>query len=163
MATPPPPAKPSDLGQRMITSSIAIMAIVGVIVYFLYTGAVELDEPVQLTVVAAVPDAATADKPIAVDLALTLENGGKEGIALTAPTACEVFRWFLTDTENEFVQSQADAEVCAQVTVSTYLDGRHAMKETFPIKLDPARVKPGEYRIHVRYWGYETEAPVVVR
>lgn len=163
MAASPPPVQPSDLGQRMINSSIAIVAIVGVIAYFVYTGAVEPDEPVQLSVVATAADAATPGKPIAVDIALTLENGGKEGIALTAPTPCDVFRWFLTDTNNEFVQSQTDAEVCAQVTVSAYLEARHAMKETFPIKLDPARVKTGEYRIHVRYWGHEAEAPVVIR
>lgn len=163
MAAPLPPKSASDLGQRMISMSVGMVAIVGVIAYFLYTGAVQPDEPVKLIVSAVQPDAAAPGKPIRVNVDLRLENNQKEGIALTAQTQCEVFRWFLTDTKNEFVQSQGGKDVCPQVTVSTYLDGQHAMNESFPIELDPRRVTPGEYRLFVRYWGHEQSADITIR
>jgi hypothetical protein len=48
------------------------------------------------------------------------------------------------------------------VTVSTYLEKNHAMNETFPVELDPKRVKPGEYLLFVRYWGHEANTPITI-
>jgi hypothetical protein len=157
------PRTPSDLGKRMINMSFAMLAAVGVIVYFIYTGAVKPDEPVTLTVTTEQPEASAAGKPIKVDVTFRLENNTKETQALTAATQCDVFRWFLTDDKREFVQSQAYDKVCAQVTVSTALAARHIMTEKFPIELDPKRVHPGDYRIFVRYWGHETDAAITIR
>ncbi len=163
MAALKPPSPASELGQRMINMSVAMIAIVGVIAYFLYTGAVEPDEPVKLTVSAVQRDAASGEKSIPMNIDVRLENNSKERIALTAPNQCEIFRWFLTDSKNEFVQSQSDEGACTQVTVSTALDAHRAMNESFPVELDPNRVRPGEYRIYVRYWGHEANAPVTIR
>lgn len=153
---------PTDLGQRMMNMSIAMLAAVGVIAYFIYTGAVQPDEPVKLIVTGIERNAAQPGKPIEMDISVRLENNGKEGISLTAPTQCDVFRWFITDKNKEFVQSQTDQQVCAQVTVSTYLEKDHAMNETFPVELDPKRVKPGEYLLFVRYWGHEANTPITI-
>jgi len=157
------PKLPSELGQRMINMSFAMMAVVGVIAYFIYTGSVQPDEPVKLTLTAAQTEPASPGKPIKIALTVRLENNDNKGLALTAATRCDVFRWFLTDTNKEFVQSQADDQVCAQVTVSTWLDAHHAITETFPVELDPKRVKPGDYRFFVRYWGHETNEAIAIR
>jgi len=157
------PKTPSDLGKRMMNMSFAMLAAIGVIAYFIYTGAVKPDEPVTLTVTTEQPEASSADKPIKLDLTVRLENNTEEVQALTAPTQCDVFRWFLTDDKKEFVQSQGDDKVCAQVTVSTALAARHVMTEKFPITLDPKRVHPGDYRFFVRYWGHEADVAVTIR
>lgn len=157
------PTQPSDLGRRMINMSFAVLAAVGVIVYFIYTGHVKPDEPVTLTLTTSQAEAAVPGKPIKVDLNVRLENNEDKGISLTVGTRCDVFRWFLTDANKEFVQSQTEDQICAQVTVSTWLEGRHAMSETFPIELDPKRVKPGEYRLFIRYWGHETNQEISIR
>lgn len=157
------PKTPSDLGKRMINMSFAVLAAVGVIAYFIYTGAVKPDEPVTLTVTTDQPEASVANQPVKVDVTVRLENNTKETQALTAATQCDVFRWFLTDDKKEFVQSQADDKVCAQVTVSTALAGRHIMTEKFPVELDPRRVHPGDYRLFIRYWGQETDVPLTIR
>lgn len=159
----PPPKQPSELGQRMMNMSFAMLAVIGVIAYFIYTGTVKPDEPVKLTLTATQTEPAAPDTPIKVSLAVRLENNDDKGLALTAPTRCDVFRWFLTDTKKEFVQSQADDQVCAQVTVSTWLEAHHAMSETFAIELDPKRVKPGDYRFFIRYWGHETNEAITIR
>lgn len=157
------PKTPSDLGKRMMNMSFAMLAAIGVIAYFIYTGAVKPDEPVTLTLTTEQPEASSADKPIKLDLTVRLENNTEETQALTASTQCDVFRWFLTDDKKEFVQSQADDKVCAQVTVSTALAARHIMTEKFPIELDPRRVHPGDYRLFIRYWGHEANAAVTIR
>ena len=153
----------TELSQRMMGSAIAMLAVVGVIAYFIYTGKLQPDEPVSFTVTPTQTGTLESGKPIAVDIAVRLENNSKEGLVLNAPTQCDVFRWFLTDKEREFVQAQNDESVCAQVMVSSYLDAQHAMTENFPIALDPQRVKAGEYRLFVRYWGHEMDVPLTIR
>lgn len=154
MARPPQ----ADLGKRMMNQALVVLAMVGVIAFFIYSGNVEMDEPVSLTVETTQP----AGEPLRLNVAVKLTNNTKDGIALTVPTQCDVFNWFLTGKDKEFVQSKKD-ETCAQQTVSTWLDAKHAMSENFVLDLDPARVKPGDYLLFLRYWGHEATAEVAIK
>ena len=159
MASSPQP----DLGRRMMNQALAVLAMVGVIVYFIYSGNVELDEPVVFEVTATQSTAAGTANVIPITLALRLTNMSKEGAALTVPSQCNTFNWFLTGLDNEFVQSMADEGECKKQTVSTWLDTNKAMEETHVLALDPKRVHPGEYRLHVRYWGHETTKDITIK
>ncbi len=154
---------PQDLGKRMMNQALAVLAMVGVIVYFVYSGNVELDEPVVFEATTSQGAAAGTADAIPVTLALRLTNLSKEGAALTVPSKCETFNWFLTGLDNEFVQSQADAADCPKQSVSTWLDANKAMEETQILPLDPKRVHPGEYRLHLRYWGYELVKDITIK
>ncbi len=155
-------ATPADLGRRMMNQALVVLAMIGVIIYFVYFGNVELDEPVvfEATTTQSMP-AGTADV-IPVTLALRLANMSKEGTALTVPSQCDTFNWFLTDPKNEFVQSMVRESECVNQTVSTWLDANKAMEETHVLPLDPKRVHPGAYRLHIRYWGFETIKDITI-
>src|SRR5690606_31686686 len=75
----------SELSQRMMGSAIAMLAVVGVIAYFIYTGKILPDEPVSFTVTPTQTGMLVPGKPIAVDIAVRLENNSKEGLVLNAP------------------------------------------------------------------------------
>lgn len=159
MARPPQ----QDLGKRMMNQALAVLVMVGVIAYFIYSGNVEVDEPITLDVVTTQIDGNAPGQPIKLDVALKLANNSKEGMALTVKTQCEVFNWFLTGKDREFVQSQKDDPVCPKETVSTWLETKHTMKENFVLDLDPRRVKPGDYLLFIRYWGQEVTMPVTIK
>ena len=154
---------PPDLGKRMMNQALAVLAMVGVIVYFVYSGNVELDEPIAFEVTTSQGAAAGTSGIIPVTLALRLTNLSKEGTALTVPSQCDAFNWFLTGLDNEFVQSQADQGECPKQSVSTWLDANKAMEETQVLPLDPKRVHPGEYRLHLRYWGHELTKDITIK
>ena len=149
-----PPYK--DIGKSMMNQALVVLAMCGVIVYFIYSGNVELDDPISLKVALTQGTPATAGGAIPLTVDITFSNNTKEGMALTSPSQCDVFNWFLTGTDREFVQSKEEAADCPKLTVTTWLESKHAMKESFTVALDPKRVHPGDYLLFVRYWGHET-------
>ena len=153
----------ADLGKRMMNQALVVLAMVGVIVYFIYSGNVELDEPVVFEVTATQGTPVSATGAIPLTLALHLANMSKDGAALTVPSQCETFNWVLTDIENEFVQAQDGATDCPKQTVSTWLDPNKAMEESVVLPLDPARVHPGDYRLRLRYWGHELTKDITIK
>ena len=159
MARPPV----AEYGKRMMTQALAVLVMIGVIIYFLYAGNVQPDEPVSFEITVTQASNAVPGQPIRLDVALKLTNNTKDGVALTVPTQCEVFNWFLTDEDKEFVQSKAEEADCPKQTVSTWLDGQHAMNETFALNLDPNRVKPGDYLLFLRYWGHKAIEHVSIK
>jgi hypothetical protein len=159
MDRPPQP----DLGKRMMNQALAVLAMVGVIAYFVYAGNIEPEETVSLEVTTGQTADAVPGQPIRLDVALKLANNTKQGIALTVPTQCDVFNWFLTGRDKEFVQSKKEDAPCAKQTVSTWLDANHTMNETFTLELDPARVKPGDYLLFLRYWGHEARKEITIK
>jgi len=145
-----------DLGKRMMSQALVVLAMCGVIVYFVYTGNIQPDDPVSLKIALTqgTPETPGGAIPLTVDV--TFSNNTDKGMALTAPSQCDVFNWFVTGTDKEFVQAKDDPADCPKQTVTTWLDSKHAMKETFKIGLDPKRVHPGDYLFFVRYWGHES-------
>lgn len=145
-----------DLGRRMMTQALVVLSMCAVIVYFIYSGNVQLDDPVSLKVelTQGTPTTPGGEIPLTVDI--TFANNTDKGMALTAPTQCDVFNWFVTGTDKEFVQAKNDPADCPKQAVTTWLDSKHQMKETFKVGLDPKRVHPGDYLFFVRYWGHES-------
>lgn len=152
-----------DLGKRMMNQAVIVLALIGVVIYFVYFGEIQPEENVafEVTLTQEAPTAASAAIPLTV--AITLTNNTKEGIALTSDTQCNVFNWFLTGTDKEFVQSKQEPSDCTNQTVSTWLDSKHAMKQEFTLQLDPARVHPGDYLLFLRYWGHEVTENVTIK
>lgn len=144
-----------DIGRRMMSQALVALSICAVIVYFIYSGKVELDDPISLKVALTQGELAKAGDAIPLTIDITFANNTDEGIALTSPSQCDVFNWFLTGTDREFVQSKEEPADCPKQTVTTWLDAKHAMKESFTVALDPQRVHPGNYLLFVRYWGHE--------
>lgn len=144
-----------DIGRRMMSQALVALAICAVIVYFIYSGNVELDDPISLKIALTQGAPAKPGDAIPLTVDITFANNTEEGIALTSPSQCDVFNWFLTGTDREFVQSKEEPVDCPKQTVTTWLDSKHAMKESFTIALDPNRAHPGNYLFFVRYWGHE--------
>jgi len=144
-----------DIGRRMMSQALVALSICAIIVYFIYSGNVELDDPVSLKVALTQGAPAKPSEAISITADITFANNTKEGMALTSASQCDVFNWFVTSTDKEFVQSKEEPADCPKQTVSTWLDSKHAMKESFTLMLDPARVHPGDYLLFIRYWGHE--------
>jgi hypothetical protein len=153
---------PSDLGKRMMNQALVVLAMIGVVIYFVYFGDIQPEEPVTLTITTAQGKQSATSNNIPLDVSVKLSNNTKEGIALTVPSQCDTFNWFLTGENKEFVQSQQQADSCTKQTVSTWLEGQHAMNEKFTLQLDPHRVHPGKYKLFVRYWGHEINEDVTI-
>jgi hypothetical protein len=156
-------APPQDLAKRMMNQALIVIVMVGIIIYFLYTGNVLPDEPVTLEITTSQGTPTVPDGPIPFDVTVVLSNNTKQGMALTVPSECNNFDWFVTGTDNEFVQSQKKPADCPKQTVSTWLDAERAMKENFVLPLDPRRVHPGDYILHMRYWGHEKTYPITIK
>lgn len=160
---PTPPKAASEFGQRIVGSTIAIMAMAGVMAYFIYTGKVLPDEPVVMTATPTQSEAYAPDKPIKLTIDARIENHDAQPLELSSPTVCEVFEWFVTDAAGELVQSQKAPEMCAQVVAHQVLAKNQALSDSYEIELDPTRVKPGEYRLFTRFWGMETNQPITIK
>lgn len=156
----PTPVK--DLGKSMMNQAFVVTAMVLLIFYFVYTGKVQPDEPVTLEITAT-QGTTEPGKDIPVTVAVKLSNNTKEGMSLTVPTQCDTFNWFLTGPDKEFVQAKGTEDVCPKTAVSTWLEGEKAMQENFVLQLDPARVRPGEYKLFMRYWGHEMTQDITIR
>lgn len=164
--TPPkitPPKAAAELGQRIVGSTIAVMAMAGVIAYFIYTGQVLPDEPVVYTATPTQTEPYVAGKPVKLTIDARIENHDAQPLQLSSPTVCDIFEWFVTDTAGELVQSQKTPDMCAQVLAQQVLTKNQALSDSYQIELDPTRVKPGEYRLFTRFWGMETNQSITIK
>jgi hypothetical protein len=93
---------------------------------------------------------------------MRLQNNEEEGLPLKADSQCEIFRWFVADTENNLVQSQGSDGVCVDLPVTGFLDPKHALTSSYTLTLDPRRVRPGSYTLFIRFWGYELREPLTI-
>lgn len=152
-----------DLGKRMMNQAFIVLAMIGVVIYFVYFGDIQPDETTTFDVVLTQDTPTAPNTAIPLTVAITFTNNSKDGIALTSQTQCDVFNWFLTGTDKEFVQSKEEPSDCPKQTVSTWLDGKHILKQTFTLELDPARVHPGDYLLFLRYWGHETTQKLTIK
>lgn len=152
-----------DLGKRMMNQALIVLAMIGVVIYFVYFGDIQPEEAVTFDVTLTQDTPTAPSTAIPLTVAITLTNNTKTGIALTSATQCNVFNWFLTGKDREFVQSKPEPSDCTKQTVSAWLDSKHTINQTFTIALDPARVHPGDYLLFLRYWGHETIQKVTIK
>lgn len=110
--------------------------------------AIEVETPRTVVIDPAAP---VAYLPIVAKI----KNNTDEPVGLEAPNPCEVFRWFVTTTDGEFVQSK-EKEPCTQLIMNAYLNPGDIAKEQVDIALDARRFTPdSRYILIYRYWGYE--------
>lgn len=157
------PVVAKDLGRRMMNQALVVTGMIFVIFYFVYTGKVAPDEPMTLEVTTVQGASTGPDKPIPIAVALKLSNNTKQGVPLSIPTQCDMFKWFLTDPAGEFVQAKGEGDDCPKASVNIWLEGEKAMEEKFDLMLDPKRVHPGDYKLHIRYWGHEQTQDLVIK
>jgi hypothetical protein len=149
---------------NLIRMSLVVMAMTGVIAFMIGTGRVQLyDEPIELTVQVTQPRSWTEAGPLILAVKTTLANNTGEAMPLEIGSQCNIFRWFLTDRDQNFVQSQRGDEACLDVPMRGELEGKHSISGEYTLELDPARVKPGDYILFMNYWGNERREPITIR
>ena len=147
---------------NLIRLSLVVLAMTGVIAFYVVTGRVDLSEPVELTARVNQPTTWSENGPLTLDVAVTLANNTDEALPLSLPSQCDIFRWFVTDEDHNLVQSQRGDEPCVDVPMKGNLDPKTSISGEFTLSLDPARVKPGDYVIFMRYWGHELREPITI-
>lgn len=154
-----PPSREPDAadtaGRNMMRIGLVAMAVVGVVTFFIATGRVQLDEPLVVTATPVQVEPWREDAPLKLDVEMKIVNNSDDGLPLEAASQCEIFRWIVLDAESEFVQSQGEGDACVDLPVSGFLDPKHSLTGAYALELDPKRVRPGDYRLLARYWGYE--------
>ncbi|MEQ8378163.1 hypothetical protein [Parvibaculum sp.] len=149
-------------GNNLTRISLVFLAVAGVIVFYVGTGRISLSEPVELTANISQPNTWTETGPLSLDVTVTLANNTEEPLALETGSQCDIFRWFLTDEDQNFVQSQRGEETCVEVPVRGELEGNHTISGNYTLPLDTSRVKPGDYILFLKYWGHERREPITI-
>lgn len=162
MSRTPPPDAAGEAGRNMMRFSLVVLAMVGVVMFFVVTGRVDMSEPVELTATVTQPATWNAAAPLELEVVLTLANNTEEALPLELPSQCEIFRWFLADKDKNLVQSQRDDEPCVDIPIKGALEPKHNMTGNYTVKLDPARVPPGDYILFIRYWAHELREPITI-
>jgi hypothetical protein len=147
---------------NLIRLSLVALAMTGVILFFVGTGRVDLNEPVELTARITQPTTWTENGPLTLNVAVTLANNTDEAMPLSLPSQCDIFRWFVADEDHNLVQSQRNDEPCLDVPMKGNLDAKTSISGEFTLTLDPTRVKPGDYILFLRYWDHELREPITI-
>ncbi|MDE1174442.1 MAG: hypothetical protein PW790_12345 [Parvibaculaceae bacterium] len=159
----PPLKDAGETGRRMMFMSLLILATGIFAAYLSYTGAINLGNPVDLAISVNQPMPIDALRPTAdLDVTVKLQNNENKVLTLTAPDSCSIFRWILVDPSGEFVQSGI-SDNCPDVRITRFVEAKQSLEETYPLPLDTRRVKPGDYALLIRYWGYEDRVKLTLK
>lgn len=101
--------------------------------------------------------------PMLLPVRVRLVNRRETPETLTAPTACKIFRYIVLTGGGDFVQGAGQNRACAQEAQSASIDAGEAIEELFQLPLDAARFAAGDYKVWVRFWGYEATADFKVQ
>ncbi|ABS64486.1 hypothetical protein Plav_2879 [Parvibaculum lavamentivorans DS-1] len=162
MAKRPTTEAAEEAGRNMMRFALVALAMVGVVMFFIVTGRVDMSEPVELTARLSQPATYSATSLTTLDVSLTLANNTDEALPLELRSQCDIFRWFVTDEDKNLVQSQRDDEPCVNLPVTGALEPKTNMTGNYTLNLDPTRVTPGDYILFIRYWGYEIREPLTI-
>lgn len=95
--------------------------------------------------------------PAVIELRVTLKNATPNAVALSAPSACKIFRWQIFSRSAELMQTSVPDDKCPEVTASTGLRAGEKLEEFYAIALVADRFQAGnDYQVRVWYWGYES-------
>lgn len=156
MSRPDPKQAAESAKQNLMRLAIVVFAVVGVMAFFILTGRVDLTEPIELKVAVTQPLSHRPAEPLELQVAISLVNNTEEPLPLALKSQCDIFRWFVTDKDQNLIQSQRHGEPCLDLPVNGELDAKHSMSGNYTIALDPQRITPGNYILFMRYWGYES-------
>ncbi|MAU59106.1 hypothetical protein [Parvibaculum sp.] len=157
-----PDSAAANARSNLIRLALVVLAMTGVIAFYLGTGRVDLRDPVEVTARVTQPVTWTQGGPLSLDVAVTLTNNTDEPLPLSIASQCDIFQWFVADEDMNLVQSQRGDEPCVDVPMRGSLDANHKISGEFSLSLDPARVKPGDYILFIRYWGHELRQPITI-
>ncbi|MGX1196158.1 hypothetical protein [Parvibaculum sp. MBR-TMA-1.3b-4.2] len=152
----------SSLRRTVSLSSLVMLSVVGVIAYFIYTGKVDMGDPVRMdaTIEQTVDYADNRGPTLSADV--TIVNDSDETLTVRSETQCKIFQWFLLDTDGALIEAQLPDANCADVPATNFIEPHHKMTDKFTLELDRRRVQPGDYVLFIRYWGYEGRQQVTI-
>lgn len=157
--SPLPQASPPSWRQYAVRGMIWI-AFVGAVAYSARNGGFDfLADEVSLNLEPNRDTVSLAgNEPATIEIKITLKNNTAKSAALTAASACRVFRWQIFSRSGEMMQSKAADDKCPDTPVSAGLGSGQQLQEIYAINLAKTRYKPGtDYQVRIWYWGYEGE------
>ena len=152
-----PSAPPPDWRQYMFRAVLWV-AVVASIAYAASQGGFDyLENAVSLRLEPNRDTVQLAGKvPAVIEVKVTLKNNTSAAAALSAPSACKVFRWQVFSRAGEMMQSRINDDKCPEMAVSSALQPGQQIEEFYSIALVPSRYTAGQdYQVHAWYWGYE--------
>lgn len=94
--------------------------------------------------------------PAVIQLRVTLKNSTDKAVALSAPSACKIFRWQIFSRSAELMQSSVPDDKCPESPVTAGVRSGEKLEEFYAIALAPERFQAGnDYQVKVWYWGYD--------
>lgn len=143
----------------MVRSTLILVVAIVVVGLVLDGGYIDIEDPDKVTLTAQFGPLEGEIYPLIV--IARVQNISDEPMSLTSPNPCDVFRWFLLDENNDFIQSKPQ-EACTQVAMSTHLAPGKFQETEFILPIDARRVEPGgNLRLRYRYWGIEGQTKFV--
>ncbi len=158
MTSLPPAEAPS--WRQYAFRAILWVAVVGSLAYAASTGSFDFIENAVSLRLEPNRDAVqlTGSVPPVIEVKVALKNNTANPAALTAPSACKVFRWQIFSRSGEMVQTRVSDTKCPEMAVSAGLATGAMLEEIYSITLVPGRYVVGQdYQVRVWYWGYEGE------
>lgn len=151
------------LDESMRAAIVRSLIYIGVIISIAYlarqSGLITPDEPVTVEMEMPSTILIPGDTgPISVPVTVRLKNNTSAVTNLEAPTTCHIFRWFITTTGGEFIQSEGEANCVAAVITAT-LPAGEVYEEEMELAFDSGRLRGGvEYLLMFRFWGQDGRA-----
>jgi len=154
------PQMPAPDWKQYVLRAMIWVAFVGALGYSAANGGLDFLENAVVLNVEPNRDsvALSGPTPPVIEMKVTLRNSTSNSVALTATSACKVFRWQIFSRSGEMIQTRVSDDNCPETPVSAGLASGQKLEEIYAIPLVPGRYIPGnDYLVKVWYWGYETE------
>ena len=93
---------------------------------------------------------------------LRIVNRTDDPHILRTNAPCKNFRYVITTSEGEFVQSagQDTKTPCTDTLTQKQLEVGEAFEELRQVPLDASRYVTGDYKLRIRYWHHEAQANI---
>lgn len=95
-------------------------------------------------------------KTLSLPIVLRLTNNTDKLETLTAQP-CKEFRYIITTDNDAFKQSAGSVKDCPSPQTTRALGKGETLQDLRQILLDTKRYEIGDYKVRVRFWGYEAE------
>lgn len=151
--------KPGQGLPPMVRSTLLLVVAIVVVGLVVDGGYIDIEDPDKVTLTAQFGPLEDGVYPLKVSA--RVQNISDDPMLLTSPTPCDVFRWFLLDDNNDFIQSKPE-EVCPQAMVSLNLAAGKYQEAEFILPIDARRIEPGgNLRLRYKYWGIEGQTKFI--
>lgn len=151
------------LDESMRIAIVRALIYIGIVISVAYmaeqSGMITPDEPVTVAMEMPSPVFLSGDAGlISVPVTVRLKNNTSTATNLEAPTTCHIFRWFITTTTGEFIQSEGDTN-CVAAVMTAALPAGEMYEEEMELAFDQQRLRGGvKYLLMFRFWGQDGQA-----